>query len=76
MEKGQAWILAEGPGTGTATAKEKEKEERRRVVTLDDVRAQYQAELDRMAAIESGRFAFVDVGAGDGVGERGDMDVL
>lgn len=60
VEKSQAWILAEGAG--------EEEGRRRKVVTLDDVRADYQAELDRVAAIESGRFAFV--------GDGGEMDVL
>ena len=56
VEKSQAWVLAEGGGGG----------KKRRVVTLDDVRGEYQGELDRVAAIESGRFAFVG----------GEMDVL
>ncbi|KAI9872539.1 MAG: hypothetical protein M1830_001507 [Pleopsidium flavum] len=56
----QAWILAEGQGEG----------QKRKVLTLEDVRAEYQAELDRRAAIESGRFAFVGAGGAD------EMDVL
>ncbi len=60
VEKSQAWILADGGGPDEGR--------KRRVLTLDDVRAQYQGELDRVAAIESGRFAFV----GDGA----EMDVL
>lgn len=59
VEKSQAWILAD---TGA------EEGRKRRVVTLDDVRGEYQGELDRLAAIESGRFAFV--------GDGGEMDVL
>ncbi|GME52897.1 hypothetical protein GTA08_BOTSDO05323 [Neofusicoccum parvum] len=42
---------------------------RRRLVTLEDLRREYQAELDRVAAMETGRFAF-SAGGGD------DMDVL
>lgn len=42
----------------------------RRLVTLSDLRKEYQAELDRVAAMETGRFAF-SVGGG---GEQ--MDVL
>ncbi|GME37190.1 hypothetical protein GTA08_BOTSDO05323 [Neofusicoccum parvum] len=41
----------------------------RRLVTLEDLRREYQAELDRVAAMETGRFAF-SAGGGD------DMDVL
>lgn len=59
VEKSQAWILADTGG---------EEGMKRRVVTLDDVRGEYQGELDRVAAMESGRFAFV----GDGA----EMDVL
>lgn len=60
VETSQAWILADG-GEG-------ETKKKRRVVTLDEVRAEYQGELDRVAAIESGRFALV--------GDEGAMDVL
>lgn len=41
---------------------------KRQIVTLDTLRKEYQAELDRVVAIESGQFPFVD--AGD------DMDIL
>ncbi len=41
---------------------------RRRVITLEDVRREYQAELDRAAAMENGRFAFA--------ADDDDMDVL
>lgn len=60
IDPSQAWILADGEGEGEG--------KKRRVLTLEDVRGEYQAELDRRAAIESGRFAFV--GCGD------EMDVL
>lgn len=33
---------------------------KRQIVTLETLRKEYQAELDRIAAIESGQFAFVD----------------
>ena len=33
---------------------------RRHIVTLDTLRKEYQAELDRVAAIENGHFAFMD----------------
>ena len=32
----------------------------RHIVTLDSLRKEYQAELDRVAAIENGQFAFMD----------------
>lgn len=33
---------------------------RRKIITLDTLRKEYQAELDRVAAIENGHFAFMD----------------
>lgn len=66
----QAWILAEprvddGPGSwGLGKTKSVLK---RRVITLPDLRKEYQAELDRAAAVEMGQFAFA---GGD------EMDVL
>ncbi|KAI8941400.1 hypothetical protein NX059_002623 [Plenodomus lindquistii] len=41
---------------------------KRQVITLDSLRKEYQAEMDRVAAIESGQFAFVD--------PTDDMDIL
>jgi hypothetical protein len=41
---------------------------RRQIVTLDSLRKEYQAELDRVAAIESGQFPFVE--------EADEMDAL
>lgn len=65
----QAWILSEelpqksnGAGVGS-----KKTPPKRQVVTLDDVRRAYQAELDRIAAIQNNQFAFA---GGD------EMDVL
>ncbi|KAK8216195.1 nucleoporin Nup120/160-domain-containing protein [Phyllosticta capitalensis] len=43
---------------------------KRRLLTLEDVRREYQAELDRVAAMQTGRFAF-GLGSGDG-----DVDML
>ncbi|KAF2088828.1 hypothetical protein K490DRAFT_72530 [Saccharata proteae CBS 121410] len=68
----QAWILAEQKVNdrpvkgglfqgGPAVVK-------RRVLTIEDIRKEYQRELDRMAAMENGRFAFN--------AEADDMDVL
>lgn len=66
-----AWVLqkplAEKNGAINGT-KGEIKEGKRRLVTLEDVRREYQEELDRRAALEQGRFGFVD--------EGGDMDVL
>jgi len=59
----QAWILAEElPKKGN-----KGDNLKRKVVTLDDIRRGYQEELDRLAAIQNGQFAFA---GGD------EMDVL
>ncbi|QSZ28898.1 hypothetical protein DSL72_003404 [Monilinia vaccinii-corymbosi] len=65
-----AWILYDGTkgrdagnvgrGTGRGSSKKGGKEDggvKRRVVTLADVRRGYQEELDRVAAIENGRFS-------------------
>lgn len=70
VQPDQAWILAEqrvdenAPAWGIGKAKGILK---RRVVTLEDLRKEYQAELDRVSAMENGQFAFA---GGD------EMDVL
>lgn len=56
----QAWILSEEP---SLKGKEvgvmgKNVQSKRTVVTLDDIRRSYQAELDRIAAIQNDQFAF------------------
>lgn len=51
----QAWVLSEGSVTTKGNGEGKSK---RIVVTLDDVRRAYQAELDRIAAVANGQFAF------------------
>lgn len=53
------WILAEDG-----------KEGKRRIVRLEDVRREYQAELDRRSEVSLGRFAFLAGGAAEA------MDVL
>ncbi|KAF2428838.1 hypothetical protein EJ08DRAFT_313194 [Tothia fuscella] len=76
----EAWVIKEadvvGHVNGNAGGKRNGvdgappvKKERRRLVTLDDIRREYQEELDRLAALEQGKFAFADDG-GEG------MDVL
>jgi nuclear pore complex protein Nup160 len=68
----QAWIISEGLSgkfeMGGKNRHSGDVLEKRKVVTLEDVRREYQAELDRIAAIGSGQFAFT---AGDD-----EMDVL
>lgn len=82
VEKENAWILAEqteeerearveearkrGKGAGGAQ-KKVELGPRRQVVSLEDVRREYQEELDRVAMVGAGRFAF---------GEGDEMDVF
>ncbi|CAN8098630.1 unnamed protein product [Discula destructiva] len=52
----QAWITVEGiPDRGTEDGAAK-----RKVVTLAELRRQYQAELDRIAAIQNNQFALAD----------------
>ena len=74
VDPDQAWLLAEapaadsaqaslsssgGPGSGGAHLGRKQKAgPKRKVVTLQDIRGEYQAELDRVAEVENGRFAF------------------
>lgn len=81
-----AWILCEGVrgkdagnggrGTGRGISKGGKDDEgvnvKRRVVTLADVRRGYQEELDRVAAIENGRFS---LGGGDGIGGADMMEM-
>jgi hypothetical protein len=70
--KDDAYILAEQKIEGNAGTSfgigQGRKLLKRQIVTLDTLRKEYHAELDRVAAIESGQFPFVD--AGD------DMDIL
>jgi hypothetical protein len=72
VSKEDAYILAEqkmeGAGPPQWGIGQGKKLLKRQIVTLDSLRKEYQAELDRVAAIESGQFPFVE--AAD------DMDVL
>lgn len=62
----QAWILYEEPQKRTNGSRIGG-EVKRKAVTLDEIRREYQAELDRIAAIDNNQFAF----------EGGDeMDIL
>ena len=73
VSKEDAYILAEQrieatggpPQWGIGQGKKLLK---RQIITLDTLRKEYQAELDRIAAIESGQFPFVD--------PVDDMDIL
>lgn len=59
-----AYIVAEqridDSVTPTWTIGQAKKMLKRHIVTLDTLRKEYQAELDRVAAIETGQFPFVD----------------
>ncbi|KAJ4367694.1 hypothetical protein N0V83_007279 [Neocucurbitaria cava] len=67
-----AYILAEQKVDGVAPPQwgigQGKKLLKRQIITLETLRKEYQAELDRVAAIESGQFPFVD--------PRDDMDIL
>ncbi|KAF2234679.1 hypothetical protein EV356DRAFT_446322 [Viridothelium virens] len=73
----QAWLLAEAEGSkrppgfaapGLALGMKGKVASERRILTLEDVRAEYAMWLDRVAAVEQGRFAFVE-GERDGDGD-------
>lgn len=66
--KENGWVLSEVDAGGLKLGSHAVKE-KRKVVTIDDVRREYQQELDRRSIIESGRFGFV--GRGDD-----EMDIL
>jgi hypothetical protein len=72
VSKEDAYILAEqrieGNGPPQWGIGQGKKLLKRQIITLDTLRKEYQAELDRVAAIESGQFPFVD--------PRDDMDIL
>ena len=63
--KGNAWVLSGGSADGGKAIKGNaitKKKGKRQLFTLEDLRHDYQAELDRRSVIEGGRFAF---GGGD-----------
>ncbi|KAF1840701.1 uncharacterized protein K460DRAFT_410115 [Cucurbitaria berberidis CBS 394.84] len=64
VSKADAYILAEqkteGGGPPQWGIGQGKKLLKRQIVTLETLRKEYQAELDRVAAIESGQFPFVD----------------
>jgi|TARA_R110002003_G_scaffold32_9_gene1992 DNA repair protein RAD51/nuclear pore complex protein Nup160 len=66
VSKEDAYILAEqrveGAGPPQWGIGQGKKLLKRQIVTLDSLRKEYQAELDRVAAIESGHFPFVEAG--------------
>jgi hypothetical protein len=72
VSKQDAYILADQRSDSTKPPQwgigQGKKLMKRQVVTLDSLRKDYQAELDRVAAIEGGQFPFVE--AGD------EMDIL
>ncbi|KAH9865383.1 hypothetical protein J1614_008966 [Plenodomus biglobosus] len=72
VNREDAYILADQKMDGIAPLQwgigQGKKLLKRQIVTLDSLRKEYQAEIDRVAAIESGQFAFVD--------PTDDMDIL
>lgn len=63
---GEGWVLNEADkGTGIGNG------EKRRVVTLKDVRKDYQDELDHRSMIQNGQFGF-----GYTNGKENEMDIL
>ncbi|KAH7095488.1 nucleoporin Nup120/160-domain-containing protein [Paraphoma chrysanthemicola] len=66
VSKEDAYILAEQRVDGTGPPQwgigQGKKLLKRQIITLDTLRKEYQAELDRVAAIESGQFPFVEAG--------------
>ena len=71
------WVFVGGGGGGGGHGGHEAKDPkvasgRRRVVTLQDLRRDYQQELDRRSIIENGRFALVG-GEAEGAGE-GDVE--
>ncbi|KAI0124669.1 DNA repair protein RAD51 [Xylariales sp. AK1849] len=67
VDQKQAWITTEHASSGQAVNGSFVSQGKRRVVTLADIRREYQDELDRIAAIQNNQFGFA---AGD------EMDVL
>lgn len=65
---GDGWVLSGGEDADDGIGGKK-----RKLVTIKDVRKEYQDELDRRSMIENGRFGF---GYADGEGEGDEMDVL
>ncbi|KAI9846098.1 MAG: hypothetical protein M1837_004354 [Sclerophora amabilis] len=49
-----------GPGPGSSKGSKTTTTAKRRIVTIHDIRKEYQAELDRVAMIENDRFAFAN----------------
>ncbi|KAB2569604.1 Nucleoporin [Lasiodiplodia theobromae] len=68
-EQDQYLLVGQREGEGGLKGVPDGKAAPRRLVTLEDLRREYQAELDRVAAMETGRFAF-SAGGGD------EMEVL
>jgi len=56
LGKEDGWVLAEGVEGENSGSSRKSK---RRIVTLDDVRRDYQGELDRRSEMQQGRFSLL-----------------
>ena len=89
MNPDEAWIITEGAGLsvegndlgslglgglGDGAVVGGVKHQQRRLVTLADIRREYQDELDRMAVLETGQFPIVEDRFGGGGYDE--MDVL
>lgn len=64
----EAWVLTDSfdeVKPRTKGSKQDENKKKRKLVTLNDVRARYQKELDRRSMLENGQFAFGLDGAGE-----------
>lgn len=82
-EDEDAWVLTDAFGGldgKTEKGNDLKKKKKRKVITIKDIRAAYQKELDRRSVLENGRWGFGFDGTGeeemevDGIEEDG-MDV-
>lgn len=78
-EEGEAWVLSDAweevGGGKESEGKGRKGGKKRRLVTIKDVRAGYQRELDRRSVLESGRWGFGLDGVGDEEGGEEGMEV-
>lgn len=66
LEKGEAWVVVEpavqaaGGEAGLGAGRREAQRRKRGILTLEDVRREHQAELDRVSRLEAGRWGFGD----------------
>ena len=65
-ERQAGWVFVDGDGGGLGSNEENIKA-KRRILRLEDVKAEYQAELDNREKLEAGKWAIFGM---DGVGEE------